>query len=329
MGAEERQKAEVRSQKAAIHSPFHPLIPLFPARQSPFPTVLSSTPAISATSTSISMFRRANSKRCAQCEQWGEVYERLSQHIRSHRSTLVFVNTRKLAERVAHQLRQTLGEEAVAAHHGSLSRQLRLDSEERLKRGELKAIVATASLEMGIDVGYIELVCQIGSPRSIATFLQRVGRSGHSLGLIPKGRLFPLTRDELIECIALVRAVRAGRLDAIEIPVAPLDLLAQQMVAMCAAEEWSEDDLFNLVRRAWPYRNLAREEFNRIVTMLSDGITPANRAGAWLHRDVMAGRSESAARSENCRHHLRRRDSRARRFPRGHRKRRHVRRHGE
>jgi len=223
-------------------------------------------------------------------EQWDEVYERLAQHIRSHRSTLVFVNTRKLAERVAHQLRQTLGEEAVSAHHGSLARQLRLDSEERLKRGELKAIVATASLEMGIDVGYIDLVCQIGSPRSIATFLQRVGRSGHSLGLIPKGRLFPLTRDELIECIALVRAVRAGRLDAIEIPVAPLDLLAQQIVAMCAAEEWAEDDLFNLVRRAWPYRNLAREEFNRIVTMLSDGITPANRAGAWLHRDVMAGR---------------------------------------
>ena len=223
-------------------------------------------------------------------DQWGEVYERLSQHIRNHRSTLVFVNTRKLAERVAHQLRQTLGEEAVAAHHGSLARQLRLDSEERLKRGELKAIVATASLEMGIDVGYIDLVCQIGSPRSIATFLQRVGRSGHSLGLIPKGRLFPLTRDELIECIALVRAVRAGRLDAIEIPVAPLDLLAQQIVAMCAAEEWSEDDLFNLVRRAWPYRNLSRDEFNRTVTMLSDGITPANRAGAWLHRDVIAGR---------------------------------------
>ncbi len=222
-------------------------------------------------------------------EQWGEVYERLVAAIQAHRSTLVFVNTRKLAERVAHQLRQTLGEEAVAAHHGSLSRQIRLDAEERLKRGELKAIVATASLEMGIDVGYIDLVCQIGSPRSIATFLQRVGRSGHSLGVIPKGRLFPLTRDELIECMALIRAVRAGRLDAIEVPVAPLDLLAQQIVAMCAGEEWSEDDLLPLVRRAWPYRNLTREEFNRIVTMLSEGITPANRAGAWLHRDVIAG----------------------------------------
>jgi ATP-dependent Lhr-like helicase len=222
-------------------------------------------------------------------EQWGEVYERLSEQIQRHRSTLVFVNTRKLAERVAHQLRQSLGEEVVAAHHGSLSRQIRLDAEERLKRGELKAIVATASLEMGIDVGYIELVCQIGAPNSIATFLQRVGRSGHSLGVVPKGRLFPLTRDELLECIALVRAVKAGRLDKIEVPVAPLDLLAQQIVAMCASDEWSEDEIYKLVRRAWPYRNLAREKFNRIITMLSEGITPANRTGAWLHRDVIAG----------------------------------------
>jgi len=223
-------------------------------------------------------------------EQWGEVYERLSQLIQAHRSTLVFVNTRKLAERVAHQLRQTLGEGAVAAHHGSLSRQIRWDAEERLKQGKLKAIVATASLEMGIDVGYIDLVCQMGSPRSIATFLQRVGRSGHSLGVIPKGRLFPLTRDELMECLALIRAVRAGRLDAIEVPVAPLDLLAQQMVAMCASDEWSEDELFALVRGAWPYRNLDREHFNRIITILSEGITPANRSGAWLHRDIISGR---------------------------------------
>jgi ATP-dependent Lhr-like helicase len=223
-------------------------------------------------------------------EQWGEVYQQLSQLIQAHRSTLVFVNTRKLAERVAHQLRQTLGEEAVAAHHGSLSRQIRLDAEERLKRGELKAIVATASLEMGIDVGYIDLVCQIGSPRSIATFLQRVGRSGHSLGVIPKGRLIPLTRDELIECLALNRAVRAGRLDKIEVPAAPLDLLAQQIVAMCASDEWSEDDLFGTVCKAWPYRNLSREQFNRIVSILSEGITAANRSGAWLHRDVISGR---------------------------------------
>ncbi len=222
-------------------------------------------------------------------EQWGEIYEQLSEQIQRHRSTLVFVNTRKLAERVAHQLRQALGEEAVAAHHGSLARQIRLDAEERLKSGQLKAIVATASLEMGIDVGYIDLVCQIGSPRAIATFLQRVGRSGHSLGVVPKGRLFPLTRDELLECIALVRAVKAGRLDKIEIPVAPLDLLAQQIVAMCAGDEWSEGDIFALVRRAWPYRNLSRDKFNRIISMLSEGITSANRTGAWLHRDVIAG----------------------------------------
>ncbi len=222
-------------------------------------------------------------------EQWGEVYERLSQHIQAHRSTLVFVNTRKLAERVAHQLRQSLGEEAVAAHHGSLSREIRLGVEERLKRGELKAIVATASLEMGIDVGYIDLVCQIGSPRSIATLLQRVGRSGHALGVVPKGRLFPLTRDELLECLALLRGVRAGRLDAIEVPVAPLDLMAQQIVAMCAGEEWAEDDLFTLVRRAWPYRILERQTFNRIITMLSEGITAGTRAGAWLHRDAIHG----------------------------------------
>ena len=146
-------------------------------------------------------------------EQWGEVYARLTELIQSHRSTLVFVNTRRLAERVALRLTELLGEDAVASHHGSLSREIRLDAEQRLKAGKLKAIVATASLEMGIDIGYIDLVCQIGSPRSIATFLQRVGRSGHAVGALPKGRLFPLTRDELLECLALVRAVRRGRLD--------------------------------------------------------------------------------------------------------------------
>src|SRR5207342_3802612 len=152
--------------------------------------------------------------------------------------TLVFVNTRRLAERVALALRELLGEDAVASHHGSLSREIRLDAEQRLKSGELKAIVATASLELGIDIGYIDLVCQIGSPRSIATFLQRVGRSGHALGLVPKGRLFALTRDELLESLALIRAIRAGRLDAIPIPVAPLDILAQQIVAEVSAGEW-------------------------------------------------------------------------------------------
>jgi len=218
-------------------------------------------------------------------EHWGEVYDRLTQLIQSHRSTLVFVNTRRLAERVAFRLTEQLGEEAVASHHGSLSRDIRLDAEQRLKAGKLKAIVATASLEMGIDIGYIDLVCQIGSPRSIATFLQRVGRSGHAVGALPKGRMFPLTRDELLECLALIRAVRRGILDRIEIPEAPLDILAQQIVAAVAADEWDEDALFETFRRAHPYRNLSREKYDAILKMLADGIKPGNRAGTYLHRD--------------------------------------------
>src|SRR5262245_34025316 len=218
-------------------------------------------------------------------DHWGEIYQQLTQLILSHRSTLVFVNTRRLAERVAFRLTEQLGEEAVASHHGSLSREIRLDAEQRLKAGKLKAIVATASLEMGIDIGYIDLVCQIGSPRSIATFLQRVGRSGHAIGALPKGRLFPLTRDELLECLALVRSVRGGILDRIEIPEAALDILAQQIVAAVAADEWDEDALFDCFRRAYPYRNLTRESFDAIVKMLSDGIKPGNKSGAYLHRD--------------------------------------------
>jgi ATP-dependent helicase Lhr and Lhr-like helicase len=218
-------------------------------------------------------------------ETWQEVYERLGELIREHRSTLVFVNTRRLAERVTHYLEEQLGEGQVASHHGSLSKEIRLRAEERLKNGELKAIVATASLELGIDIGYIDLVCQIGSPRSIATFLQRVGRAGHALGRIPKGRLFALTRDELLESLALVRAVRRGRLDRVEIPVAPLDILAQQIVASVACDDWQEDDLFAMCRRAWPYRDLERKNFDEILQMLSEGIAPGNRTGAYLHRD--------------------------------------------
>ena len=218
-------------------------------------------------------------------EQWDEVYQRLVELINQHRSTLVFVNTRRLAERVSHRLREVLGEGAVAGHHGSLSRQRRLNAERRLKNGQLKAIVATASLEMGIDIGYIDLVCQVGSPRSIATFLQRVGRSGHSLGLVPKGRLFPLTRDELLESMALIRAVHRGKLDQIEIPHAPLDILAQQIVATVACEEWNEAELLAMVRRAWPYRDLSEQDFDAIVTLLSEGMTKNNRRGAYLHRD--------------------------------------------
>jgi ATP-dependent Lhr-like helicase len=218
-------------------------------------------------------------------ETWKEVYSRLSDLIREHRSTLVFVNTRRLAERVCHYLEEELGPGHVASHHGSLSRETRLRAEEQLKAGELKAIVATASLELGIDIGYIDLVCQIGSPRSIATFLQRVGRAGHALGRIPKGRLFAMTRDELLEALALVRAVREGRLDRIVMPVAPLDIVAQQIVAAVAGEDWEEDELFELCRQAWPFQALAREDFDDVVTMLSDGIAPGNRSGAYLHRD--------------------------------------------
>jgi ATP-dependent Lhr-like helicase len=219
-------------------------------------------------------------------EMWDEIYDRISTLVREHRSTLVFVNTRRLAERVAHHLAERLGREAVATHHGSLARKLRLDAERRLKAGEIKVLVATASLELGIDIGAVDLVCQIGSTRAISVAWQRIGRAGHWHGAIPKGRIFATTRDELIECAALVRGMKHGDLDRLEIPDAPLDILAQQLVAMCAAEEWKEDDLFALVRRAYPHRNLSRTDFDAIVEMLSEGINSRRgRRGAHLHRD--------------------------------------------
>jgi len=219
-------------------------------------------------------------------EQWAENYERLVELINAHRSTLIFVNTRKLAERVAHQLTERLGEGRVLSHHGSLAHKSRHESERRLKDGSLKALVATASLELGIDVGHIDLVCQMGSPRSIATFLQRVGRAGHSLGAVPKGRLFALTREELVECAALVSAIGAGRLDRICIPEAPLDILAQQIVAAVACDEYDEDALYQLCCRAYPYREVARADFDALLDMLSEGIAPERgRWGAYLHRD--------------------------------------------
>ncbi len=224
-------------------------------------------------------------------EMWAEIYDRVAQLILTHRTTLVFVNTRRLSERVAHALAERLGENIVLPHHGSLSRALRLDAEARLKSGELRAVVATASLELGIDIGTVDLVCQIGSPRSIAVALQRVGRSGHWVGAKPKGRIFATTRDELIECAALVRAIRSGSLDKLEIPTAPLDILAQQIVAETAARDWQEDDLYELVRSTYSYRNLKRSEFDAIVAMLSDGIaTQRGRNGAYLHRDQVNGR---------------------------------------
>jgi len=223
-------------------------------------------------------------------EQWAEIYDRIAELITEHRTTLVFVNTRRMAERVAHNLAQRIGEEHVAAHHGSLSKERRLRIEQRLKDGEMRAIVATASLELGIDVGAVELVVQLGSPRVITTFLQRIGRSGHALGLTSRGRLFATSRDELVECAALMRAVRKGQLDRVEPPVAPLDILAQQIVAECSAREWREDDLYVLFRTATPYASLAREDFDEVVEMLSEG--PSERLGrgrAYLHRDRISG----------------------------------------
>ena len=223
-------------------------------------------------------------------EMWDEIYDRIAALSTQHRSTIVFVNTRRLAERMAHHLGERLGNDAVAAHHGSLSRKLRLTAEKKLKAGEIRALVATASLELGIDIGTVDLVCQIGSPRSISGGLQRIGRAGHWRGAIPKGRLFATTRDELLECAALVRAIHQGDLDRLAIPETPLDILSQQIVAMCAVEDWKEAELFDAVRRAYPYRNLARAEFDEIIEMLSEGIESARgRYGAYLHRDRVNG----------------------------------------
>jgi ATP-dependent Lhr-like helicase len=224
-------------------------------------------------------------------EQLGEVVDRIARHVDDHRTTLVFVNTRRMSERLAHLLGDRLGPEQVAAHHGSLSKDRRLRVEERLRAGDLRALVATASLELGIDIGPVELVCQVGSPRAIATFLQRVGRSNHSRGGTPEGVLYPMTRDELVECAALLAAVRAGRLDATYPPVAPLDILAQQIVAeVAAAGEVSEDELFALTLGAAPYASLARADYDAVVDLVSEGITTGRgRRMAYVHRDRVNG----------------------------------------
>lgn len=232
-------------------------------------------------------------------EQWDEVLDDIAREVEACRTTLVFANTRRLAERLAHRLGERLVAGRVAAHHGSLSRERRLRLEDRLREGDLKALVATASLELGIDIGPVDLVCQIGSPRSLATFLQRVGRSGHARMAVPRGRLYPTTRDELVEAAALLGAVREGRLDAVEPPRAPLDILAQQIVAACAAEPWPEDGLYALARRAAHYADLPREDFEAVVETLAEGIaTGRGLRGAYLHRDRVNGmlRARRAAR---------------------------------
>ena len=221
---------------------------------------------------------------------WSDVYDRLAELVESHRSTLVFVNTRRLAERVSHYLEERLrhlGEGVVAAHHGSLSRQIRLSAEDRLKNGSVRVVVATASLELGIDVGTVDLACQIGSPRSIATCLQRMGRAGHWVHATPKGRLFATTRDELIECAALIRSIRAGLLDRIQVPSAPLDVLSQQIVAAAATQSWDETELFDLVRQAMPYRDVTRETFDAVAEDAGGGVCDQSgpAARAYLHHD--------------------------------------------
>ncbi|MFZ5782658.1 MAG: DEAD/DEAH box helicase [Pseudomonadota bacterium] len=221
-------------------------------------------------------------------EVWEQVHRRLAVLVEQHRTTLIFVNTRRLAERVTRRLSELLGEANVAAHHGSLAREQRFDAEQRLKAGKLKAMVATASLELGIDIGDVDLVCQLGSPRSISSFLQRVGRSGHAVGGTPKGRLFPLSRDEMVECAALLDSVRRGELDRLSVPTAPLDVLTQQVVAEVATREWDEDGLFDRVRRAWPYRALGRQDFDAIVGMVAEGFhTRRGRRGALIHHDAV------------------------------------------
>jgi ATP-dependent helicase Lhr and Lhr-like helicase len=223
-------------------------------------------------------------------EMWGQLYDRIIQLSAEHRTMLVFSNTRRLAERVAHDLGERMGHEHVASHHGSMARELRLRAEERLKSGQLKVMVATASLELGLDVGSIDLVVQLGSPRSIAVMLQRLGRSGHNKAAISKGVLFAMTRDELVESTALLAAISRGNLDAVRLPEKPLDVLAQQVVAEVAAKEWKEDELFEVLRRAMPYEALTREEYEKVLHLVSEGVTTTRgRSRVHIHRDRVNG----------------------------------------
>ena len=238
-------------------------------------------------------------------EVWEEYYDRLAELVREHKTTLIFVNTRRLAERMARHLSERLGEDQVTAHHGSLAKETRLDAETRLKTGQLRALVATASLELGIDIGHADLVCQVGSPHRIATLLQRVGRSGHTVNGVPKGRVFPVSRDDLFECAALLRSIREGELDAIVWQDAPLDVLAQQIVAECACRDYAEDELYTWARHAWPYRNLGREDFDAVLKMVADGFsTRRGRRAALVHRDEInrrvRGRRGSRLLAQTC-----------------------------
>jgi len=227
-------------------------------------------------------------------EVWDEIYSRLEYFSNTHKTMLIFVNTRRLAERVAKNISERINKnsendvENVMAHHGSMAKENRLEAEQRLKRGDLKCLVATASLELGIDIGDIDLVVQLGSPRSISAFLQRVGRSGHKIGATPKGRIFPLTRDELVETTALVHAANNEALDRVIIPHQPLDVLAQQIVAEVSNREWQVDELHDALCSATPYADLDQKSFDDIIKMLADGYsTRRGRRGAYLHYDAI------------------------------------------
>jgi ATP-dependent helicase Lhr and Lhr-like helicase len=273
----------------SIFSPGHPQVDAFDEKidLSPFPMTIVNTGHIRDRDLALVM-PPAPLESVMSGEVWATVYDQIAQLVAEHHTTLIFSNTRRGVERVSRHLAERLGESAVAAHHGSLSKETRFDAEQRLKNGQLKVMVATASLELGIDIGDVELVIQLGTPRSISVFLQRVGRANHSVSGIPKGRLFPSSRDELVDCTALLDSVRRGELDRLRIPDHPLDVLSQQIVAEVAAREYGEDELFALMTRAYPYRNLPRADFDAVVRMLADGIsTKRGRRGTYLHRDAV------------------------------------------
>ena len=224
-------------------------------------------------------------------EMRNEIYDRIAQLVSEHRTTIVFVNTRRLVERVSHSLGERMGHEKVAAHHGSLSREARFSSEQALKNGDIPVMIATASLELGIDIGHVDLVLHLGAPRSLSSLLQRVGRSGHFLGGKPKGILFPLTRDDLVQSVAAVRSIFRGELDALVVPDGAIDILAQQIVATVASQEMGVSELYAQLRSAFPYRALSRETFDAVIEMLSEGIsTRRGRRSALVHFDRVNGR---------------------------------------
>ena len=230
---------------------------------------------------------------------WPSVHPKLLELIRAHRSTLVFVNSRRLAERLASRLNELAGEELVRAHHGSVAREQRLQIEEELKAGRLPALVATSSLELGIDMGAIDLVVQIEAPPSVASGMQRIGRAGHSVGEPSVGKIFPKYRGDLVEAAVVVQRMRSAAIEETRIPRNPLDVLAQQLVATCAHDRWTVDELHRLVTRAEPFRDLSREQLTGVLDMLSgrypsDEFADLKPRVVWDRQtDVVASRNDA------------------------------------